>query len=359
MKILLIQGGFGAGGAEKIVALIAAHRDKLGDDVHVAGMTLAEDGSYFAYPETVTLHPMHRRELPKKNIQWHRLRHIRRVINEVKPDIVIAFLTKINTLTLLATIGKKTPVVISERNNMRAQTVHPLWRNLQHMLAKRANAIIMQTKRAREDLPEVLKSKAEVIANPCAPILDPQKFLDRNVKQLVAVGRLEHQKGFDLLMKAMARIRQQLPDVRLTIYGEGSQRLALEKLRGELDLTNIVSMPGVSKRPGKWMENADALMFPSRFEGFPNVLAEATVCGLPVVSADCAYGPRELIRDGENGLLVPPGDVEALAAAIVRLTSDPDLRKQMRASSSFNYKWLSPGNIMGRWDKVIERVAPK
>lgn len=359
MKILLIQGGFGAGGAEKIVAMIAAHRDRLGDDVHVAGMTLAKEGSYFAYPETVTLHPMHGQEAPKRNIQWHRLRHIRRVISEVEPDVVVAFLTKINTLTLLATIGKKVPVIISERNNLRAQAVHPLWRKLQQVLARRAGAIIMQTERACEDLPKALRCQAEVIANPCAPLPDAQNASGPNVKHLVAVGRLERQKGFDLLMKAMASIRDQFPEIQLTIFGEGSQRMALEKQRDDLGLTDIVLMPGVSNNPGGWMANADALVFPSRFEGFPNVLAEATVCGLPVVAADCGYGPSELIRDGENGLLVPTENVDALANAIVRLASEPELRQRMRASTSFNQKWLSPDNILGRWDEVIDRVAPR
>lgn len=354
MKVLLVQGGFGAGGAEKVVAMIAAHRAGRGDDVHIAGMTMPEGGSYFSYPEAVTLHPMQSGALPRRRVQWNRLRHIRQVIKKVRPDVVVSFLTKINTLTLAATLDSRIPVVISERNNPRAQNAHPVWRQAQHLLARRARAIVMQTDRAREDLPAGLRGRAEVIANPCAPFPGVEEGLGRNGSQLVAVGRLDRQKGFDILIDAMTDIRDRVPDAHLTIYGEGSERQALEDQRDRLGLTDVVSLPGSSNKPGDWMKGADILVFPSRFEGFPNVVAEATVSGLPVVSADCAYGPRELIRQEENGLLVPSEDAKALSAAVVRLSQDPELRARMRESAERNRLWLAPKYVLGEWDRVID-----
>jgi glycosyltransferase involved in cell wall biosynthesis len=140
----------------------------------------------------------------------------------------------------------------------------------------------------------------------------------------------------------------------LTIYGEGPERKALEVQRDRLNLTDIVSLPGSSPAPGEWMHGADILVFPSRYEGFPNVLAEATVTGLPIVSFDCPYGPRELIRPEENGLLVPLEDVDALAQAVLRLAKSPELLQRMRDADLESRVWLAPDNILAEWDETID-----
>ncbi|WP_170333720.1 glycosyltransferase family 4 protein [Ruegeria arenilitoris] len=352
MKILIIQGGFGAGGAEKIVSILAAHRSGMGDDVYVAGLTMPEGGSYFSFPDDVTL--MVASDDPKARGQWARLQHIRQVIREVKPDLVITFLTKINVLALAAVLGWRVPIIISERNNPKAQNAHPIWRHAQNLLAHRARTIVMQTERASQDLPRSLQRKAQVVPNPCAPLEGIRDRLGKGNSQLVAVGRLDRQKGFDLLLQAMPQILRANPAAKLTIYGEGPERTALEDLRDQLGLGDAVSLPGASSSPGAWMAGADLLVFPSRFEGFPNVVAEATVTGLPVVSFDCPYGPRELIRHDDNGLLVPPEDVDALAAAVIRLCEEPETLNRMRQSFAQNLSWLAPDNILAVWDEVIE-----
>ncbi len=357
MITLFVQGGFGAGGAEKVVSMIAAHRAAKGDDVHVVGMSMPNEGSYFRYPDAVTLHAVDRTNPAT------RLLAIRSLIRRLRPDIVLSFLTKINVLTLAAARGLGVPVVISERNNPHAQAAHPFWLRGQNALGRRASAIIMQTDRARGDLPEALERRAVVIPNPCGvadlpPISEsPGQGGDRLLR-LVAAGRLDRQKGFDVLLRAMPKIRAGVPNCRLTIHGEGADRAILERLRRELGLEDVVFLPGASKQPEAWLRDADILVCPSRYEGFPNVLAEATVSGLPVVATDCAYGPRELIRPGENGLLVPSEDVSALSEAVLNLALNPDLRRAMAGAAQRNREWLAPDRILRLWDGVIDAGRP-
>lgn len=359
MRLLIVQAGFGAGGAEKIVAMLAAHRSKLGDDVHVAGLTSPPEGAFFDHPGDVTLHIARPGAVSGgRTAQLARLRHIRRCISSIRPDVAIAFLTKVNTLTVLAASGLGVPVVISERNNRGMQKASALWRPLHAFAASQAAAIVMQTDRAREDLRHPLQQKATVIPNPCSPIGRPRGAPPPGQGlHLVAVGRLDRQKGFDLLLQAFAMIRTRHPKLQLTIFGDGPERDVLLGLAQRLGVTDDVRFPGLTARPGAWIEMGDILVLPSRYEGFPNVAAEATVSGMPVVAFDCRYGPRELIEDRRNGILVPEEDVGAMAEAISRLVDDPALRERMSAAAYLNRERLSPHAVMAMWDETIEAAA--
>ncbi|MGL4235866.1 glycosyltransferase, partial [Tabrizicola sp.] len=330
MRLLILQAGFGAGGAEKVVAMLAVHRATAGDEVHVAALGAQTAATYFSYPASVRLHAL--AGGGGRAGQISRLLRIRQLLRDLRPDLAIAFLTKVNTLTLAAGIGLDVPVIVSERNNPRRQAAHPLWRPAQGLLMRRAAAIVMQTDRARRDLPHALWPRALVIANPCEPLPGFASQGPDGPLRLVAVGRLDVQKGFDLLIDAFSRLRNTRPTT-LTIFGEGPERARLEALRNRLGLADRVALPGASAAPGGWIAEADILVVPSRFEGFPNVIAEAVVTGLPVVAFDCDYGPRELIRHGGNGLLVPPGDIDGLAEAIGRMIEDEGLRRVMTASA--------------------------
>lgn len=138
MRILFIQGGFGTGGAEKIIAMIANHRIAQGDQVEVAAMRAPKDGTYYSYAPEVTLtvlEPDAKMNAPVS--QFQRLRQLRRLIRDRKPDVVVSFLTKINVLTLVAGLGQRVPIVISERNNPNAQNNHPAWRRAAKLLGPR------------------------------------------------------------------------------------------------------------------------------------------------------------------------------------------------------------------------------
>ena len=352
MRVLLIQGGFGTGGAEKVMAAVAAHRLALGDEVHVAGMFMPAAGSFFPYPDGVTLHVLSQAGPQDRLLQLRRLAAIRRLIRQVQPQVILSFLIKVNCLTLLAALGTGVPVVISERNNPLLQAPR-FWRHMQRGLSCLAAGIATQTAGARGDLPLWSRKRTVVVPNVCLPVAfqpPPAATLCR----FVAVGRLDRQKGFDLLLDAMAAMAQ---PAELTIFGGGPERDALSDRIHMLGLSHRVRLGGVTRDPSEWLGAGDAVVVSSRYEGFSNVVAEATCSGLPIISFDCLYGPGEMVVDGVNGLLVPVGDVAGLAAAMDRLAADPDLRARLARAPEVVARQLAPERIMVLWDALIDGAA--
>jgi glycosyltransferase involved in cell wall biosynthesis len=147
------------------------------------------------------------------------------------------------------------------------------------------------------------------------------------------MGRLHAQKDYPTLLRALRLVRGTIP-ARLLILGEGPARPEIEALRAGLGLDGAVSMPGFHPDPYPFLAHADLFVLSSLWEGFGNVIVEALACGAPVVSTDCRSGPREILRDGQFGDLVPPGDPEALAAAILATLSRPRDRAALIARSA-------------------------
>ena len=153
---------------------------------------------------------------------------------------------------------------------------------------------------------------------------------------ILAVGRLSEEKDFVTLLRAFVHVRKMV-DARLVILGEGRQRQMLERLITELNLKGYVDLPGFVENPYAYMRRAAVFVLSSRHEGLSNVLIEALACGTPVVATDCPSGPREILEDGKWGKLVPVGNPEALAEAIVEtLQSPPSPQGLQRRASEFS-----------------------
>ena len=178
------------------------------------------------------------------------------------------------------------------------------------------------------------------------PWLDARRSPD--VKIILAAGRLQAQKNYSLLIKALSRIRTRI-DVRLIILGEGSKKKKLENLVCKLNLSDAVSMPGWVVNPYAFMGKVDLFVLSSLYEGLPNVLIEAMACGCPIVSTDCPTGPREILGDGRWGKLVPVDSVDFLADSIFEALNEKHDREALRQRASE----FSSEQFIPQFDRMI------
>jgi len=173
---------------------------------------------------------------------------------------------------------------------------------------------------------------------------------------ILAIGRLNRQKGFDILIKAFAKSALK-NTVKLVILGEGKERKNLEKLIVKLDLKNQVLLFGKVDNPFIYIKYAKFFILSSRYEGFPVVLLEALACGTPVVATNCETGTSEIIDNGKNGLLVPVEDEEALKLAMEKLFYDRELYKRLKTNTWKSVERFGVKNIVKEWISLYEEMC--
>jgi glycosyltransferase involved in cell wall biosynthesis len=358
VRLAVVLPSLGAGGTERVVNVVANHWARQRGWL-VTIVTLETPGTppYYAFDPRVTIRrlglPPGRR--PKLSAAWQVVRRVavlRRALREAAPDIVISFLTRTNIMAVLATRGMGMPVIVSERNNPELQAFGPVWNWLRARLYPRAFCLVTMTEGALGFFPPEMRERGRVIPNPVDLPANWRERRGGNV--LAAVGRLVPQKGFDLLLQAFAEIAPRFSGWTLVIWGEGEERARLERQRDSLGLRDRVRFPGVSERPGVWVETADAFVLSSRYEGWGIVLLEAMAAGLPVVSFDCEWGPRDMVEDGVDGLLVPREDVTALARALAAVLGDPTLRARLGTTARASAQRFTPDKVAARWDEVVQ-----
>lgn len=181
------------------------------------------------------------------------------------------------------------------------------------------------------------------------------KLLGRGRFLLLAAGRMEHQKGFDVLLKAMPAVVESIPDVRLALIGEGPGRRTLEALIIQLGLSGIVMMYDFQRPLDRWLYAADVVVVPSRYEPGGLVAREAMAAGCPVVASN-VQGLAETILHGTTGLLVPPDDPQRLADTLKGLLSDPELRERFGAAARVAAESFSREAMWAGYEHVIGQL---
>jgi glycosyltransferase involved in cell wall biosynthesis len=315
------------------------------------------------------LHPqVHHRSLnlagvPSSRLQavlgnFQRVRRLRAAIRETKPEIVISLMSETNVLTLLATRGLGIPVLVQEQNDPFHLRIGRQWDVLRRWTYPRAEHVVVLTERSLSFFSRKVRSRAKVIPNPAMVSGDPRVPFSSNgrPKTVMAMGRLVPQKGLDLLLAAFGRVAAKHPQWSLEILGEGRLREELEAQVRALGLQDRVRLPGTTKEPHARLRGADLFVMSSRHEGFPLSLCEAMACGLPAISFDCPTGPREIIRDGVDGVLVPPENVAAFAEAMDQLMGDEQRRETLAARAPEVMERFSIGQVMSMWEALIGAI---
>ncbi len=230
--------------------------------------------------------------------------------------------------------------------------------DLREAVAKRAgrtDAMVVLTERDRQDYVSEAEWPASKVH--CIPNSMPWPLATSGPsgnQVVIAAGRLNRQKGFDRLIEAFAPVARAHPGWELRIYGQGKERAALQAMIDELQIGSQTRLMGWTDSLGDAMSEASVFAMTSRFEGLPLVGIEAMSRGLPMVSFDCPRGPRELVKDGTNGFLVPNGDIPAFTAALSQVIDDDELRASMSKAALRDAEVYEISSVGRRWKELIE-----
>lgn len=360
MNILCIIPTLGHGGAQRVLVELAEHlhTNRL-NTISFLVFKGDEDYIYKVSPD-IPVHCI--KTVSGNNIGWLELLRtpiqIRKIVKSINPDTIITFQDVANFPTLLATIGLKTNLIISERVDPTYYTYHATRKILRSLLYPLANSIVVQTQHIADLMPKSTLKRVKVIPNPApevASLARPDIPFQQNF-QAIAAGRLEDQKNFSFLINAIAHAQPHLKNWQVAIYGEGSQRKVLQKQIETLGLKRLVTIHKACDNLGIKMQQSNMFLLSSKFEGFPNVLLEAIAHGLPCIANRRVSGVKEMIQDGVNGILLPEkhNTPELFGDALAKLANNPDLLKKMGARSAYVATLYHRKSIYRQWQDLLD-----
>jgi glycosyltransferase involved in cell wall biosynthesis len=323
-SILFLIPSLQQGGLENAVTVIANSFAKKDLKVFIA-CAYKKDVFYRLDEAIIVFHPDYERDIYSTFSYYLKtIKFFKSKIKHVDPDVILSYGDYLNPIFILASLGTKTPIYISDRSSPEKKFPF-LIGILRKTLYPKSNGIIAQTERARDQKIKMLPGykNIKVIPNPLRPITQHPDTIKENI--ILGVGRHYHVKGLDRLIKAIAEV--ELKDWKLVIAGNiGPETEELKLLVKNLHLDEKVVFLGAIKEIDKVFSKSKIFVLPSRSEGFPNALIEAMAHGLPSVAFDIVSGPAEIIKDKVNGILIDDNDIDSMAQAINEFISNEKLR---------------------------------
>ena len=370
---ILTVSGWGKGGTTRAMLNLAEYLQGK-HEIEIIGLWRIRDEPFFEHPEGVPVYAM------EDLRPGHQPRGLNGLLARI-PSVLVhpgdrwsTSFSLLSDIRLVRKLRRRTGILITTRPalNLLAGLLRPpglimIGQEQMHLgahkpevnaampgLYKNLDAFAVLTEGAREDYDKHLKGNVKLVRIPnSARELGAPADLD--AKRVLAAGRLTRQKGFDWLIPAWAEVEAKHPDWKLRICGEGNWRERLEAQIAELGLKNI-EMPGSCPDMADQMSTASIYALSSRFEGFPLILCEAMSKGMAPVVFDCPTGPAEMIRDGENGLIVPLGDVERFAAALLRMIEDDELRHRCGPAAGETGRNFKMDAIGPMWEELFREL---
>lgn len=346
-KILFVTGSMVRGGAERVISLLSARYAQLGWEVSIA-MLLHDRVEYALDSRVQVINLSDETVSAVRNIP-RLMGSLRKLVKSQKPDAVVAFMAPICLIAGLACKGLKTRLILSERNDPSVGRSAPMKMLLNHLYGS-CDLTVLQTKRVQAFFPEKVRRNSVIIGNPIAVKC---AAADTRKKRIVTAGRLENQKNQAMLIDAFAAVAGQHPEYTLDIYGEGRLAEQLQRQIDGLGLADRVKLRGNVPDIHEQMADAEIFALPSDYEGLSNALLEAMMMGLSCVATDCA-GCDEVIEPGVNGLLIPVGDTQAMAQALLEMIRQPDKTRAMGEAAQKTAEGFAVEAVIGQWRKAIE-----
>ena len=368
MHILIVIHSLGLGGAERVTAHLSRLWIAAGHRVTIA--TISAGGAFYGVDPSVRVVVLGLARESRGIVDAAlgnllRLRAIRAMIRSLKPDVTIGMMTTASVLVALAGLGLPSRMLGAERIYPGCTPLSRSWTLARKYAYGLLNVVTVQTEMASAWLRThsyarrfvTIPNTVEWPLPDNEPAISPAAILAPSLNLILAAGRLDPQKGFVHLIRAFDQLRCAGENWGLVILGEGPERAALESRVRALGLERRVFLPGQAGNMNEWYKRASLFVLSSLYEGFPNAVLEAMAAGVPVVSFDCNAGPRELIRHGVDGMLVPVGDETALAKSMGVLMHDERLRAEMAGHAIAVRERFSKERVLALWDEAFKAAC--
>lgn len=367
MKVMFVNRLFHevSGGVERMAIVMMNALSARGHVIELLSWDRTDATTYYPLDERIHWHKLDMGDAGEKagwRLRAQRQLAIRKVVRESRPDVVIAFQHGAFLTMAVAMLGLGIPIIAAERNAPQ---------RFDHLRAGKNRSWIFQTFRLADRItvqlddyvqgyPEYLRSRIVSIPNPVEPARQFAKPFGEpeKVKRLLTVGRLSYQKNQQVLIEAFAKLAVAMPEWRLVIVGAGEDETQLRQQAIKSGFSDRIEFIGAVKSVEDYYQNSHLFCLPSRWEGFPNALAEAMAHGLPVVGfSDCA-GVSQLIASGKNGLLAEGnGAVMSLTKALRSLMQDDARRAATGTAAVSAMTAFTPDAIFDAWESLFKEVG--
>lgn len=352
-RIIFLCHGAGNGGAERVITTLAgAFADK---DYSVELITTNEaKNDYELNPKihhTVILSEKTNAVL--RTID--RILQLRRCIKKINPECIVSFSSVPNMQAILASLGLKCRVVISERTDPSRYPTSKIGRKLRLFLYPLADFIVFQTDEAKTFFPKNIQEKSKVIPNPIRDDL-PNPYVGARERRIVGIGSLGEQKNWAVALNAGKIFFRKHPEYVMDIYGEGPLRDNLQKMiDDDMWLRNRVQLKGFAMNAVDEMARAKMYISSSDYEGISNAMLEALAVGTPSICTDCPVGgARMFIKNGETGFLFSVGDYTTMAEKMNILAENEEVCKQFSENSIKIKNELALDRIVKKWEEIVK-----
>ncbi len=385
-RIAFYIGDLGKGGAEHVIRNLAEYFHSEGVKTYMVTKLREEDEYELSEGITRIIADITPEEERGRAYNLYaRIRKLRGIWKDIRPDIIVSFIRKNNLMALASARSLGIPVVVSVRSDPAREFGSDMVRRLSFLLFKKAAGIVVLTDRAKEYFPDPLRKKCTVLPN----AID-RKFIDARDKgsdaqtdrrrEIITVGRIDDNKNQRMLVDAFATAADTHPEWTLHIYGDGEGRMELvehviglekekagnlyyrpgqkDKDDNYVNISDRIIFHGITDNTPKIMSNSAIFVLPSKKEGMPNALIEAMVMGMACISTDCPCGgPAELIKNGENGILVPVDDTDRMAEELKKLITDGEMRLRLGENATHLLDRVHPDIVCAQWREYLESLV--
>ena len=344
------------GGAEKVIIQLAHYFANKG--FRSVLLTSFVEKNEYPVPSNVERLSIEQEETKQSRLKrnWSRIKFLRQLCKREKPIAVVSFMAAPNFRNICATAGLPVKCILSVRNDPKEEYSGFWGKIVGKFLFRFADGIVFQTSQAKEWFPKNIQKNSAIILNPVQESFYQVKRVS-SPRDIVTCGRLNPQKNHAMLIGAFAQIAKDFPNENLLIYGRGELKQNLQKLIENLNLQKRVFLMGTTDKVEEVLSKAKIFVLSSDYEGMPNALMEAMTVGLPCISTDCPCGgPKKLIKDKQNGLLVPCKNEGELALAMEKLLSSKNLAEEIGINARKTAQSFAHPIIFKQWKQYLDSI---